>query len=73
MWRPASWAPEGGREEGNPFVPTPRPHTADTRCAGTAEGWAASPSRRKPRSAAPAPCSSCWTEEERRGEVFVKG
>lgn len=72
MWRPVSWALEGGPEEDNLFVPTPQPHTADKHCAGMAEGWAASPSHHKPGNAAPVPCSSCWTGGERRGEVFDK-
>lgn len=66
VWRPASWALEGGLEEDNLFVPAPQPHTADTHCAGTAGGWAASPSRHTPGNAAPVPCSSCWTGGERR-------
>lgn len=69
-WMPVSWALEGGPEEDNLFVPTPQPHTADKRCAGMAEGWAASPSHHKLGNAAPVPCSSCWTGGERRGEVF---
>lgn len=68
MWMLVSWALEGGLEEDNLFVPTPQPHTADTHCAGREGGWAASPSHHTPGSAAPVPCSSCWTEEERRGE-----
>lgn len=60
-WTPASWAPEEGPEEGNLAAPRLRPRTADTRCAGRAAGRAASPSPRRPGSAAPAPCSSCWT------------
>lgn len=66
VWRPVSWALEGGPEEDNPSVPTPRPHTADTHCAGMAAGWAALPFHHTPDNAAPVPCSSCWTGEERR-------
>lgn len=69
MWRLVSWVLEGGPEEDNLSVPTPQPHTAGTHCAGTAEGWAASPSHRTPGNAAPVPCSSCRTGEGRRGEI----
>lgn len=60
-------APGGGLEEGSLFVPTRQLHTADTHCAGMAEGWAASPSHRTPGNAALAPYSSCWTGGEGKG------
>lgn len=62
------WVPEGGLEEGSLFVPTPRPRTANTHCAGMAGGRAASRSRHTPGTAAPFPSSSCWTGEEGRGK-----
>lgn len=65
VWRPGSAAQEGGRGEDNPAVPAPPPHTADTRCGDTAGARAASPAPHTGGSAAPAPYSSCWTEEER--------
>lgn len=65
-WRLGIWAPAGGLEEGSLFVPTPRPHTANTRCAGMGGGRAASRSRHTPDTAAPFPCSSCWTGEEKK-------
>lgn len=72
VWRLVSWALGENPGVDSLFVPTPQPHTLDTHCAGTAGGWAASPSHRTLGNAAPSPYSSCWTGEKRSRQKGVQ-